>query len=170
MLAELAGMMDVFQKPFAAKGMLFNYNIPFLDSIFDKALFIQIRRDPVSNVASVLEARKRQLGNEAAWYSFRIPEYEELKDLNPVLQAAGQVTYINKAVSAGMSRVSEERKLVVDYERFCANPGGCYSDLVAKLGMGEGAYAGPHSFPASGLVDQKKYGAIEAALAEYSGR
>jgi len=30
MLAELAGMMQVFQKPFAAKGMLFNYNIPFI--------------------------------------------------------------------------------------------------------------------------------------------
>jgi hypothetical protein len=29
MLAELTGIMDVFGKPFAAKGMLFNYNIPF---------------------------------------------------------------------------------------------------------------------------------------------
>jgi hypothetical protein len=163
-------MMDVFKRPFAAKGMLFNYNIPFLDSVFDKALFIQIRRDPVSNVASVLEARKRQLGSEAEWYSFRIPEYEELKDLDPVRQAAGQVYYINKAVSAGMSRVSEERKLVIDYEKFCANPGECYSDLVAKLGMGESAYAGLHSFPISSLADMKKYGAIESALAEYAGR
>jgi hypothetical protein len=170
MRAELAGMMDVFKRPFAAKGMLFNYNIPFLDSVFDKALFIQIRRDPVSNVASVLEARKRQLGSEAEWYSFRIPEYEELKDLDPVRQAAGQVYYINKAVSAGMSRVSEERKLVIDYEKFCANPGECYSDLVAKLGMGESAYAGLHSFPISSLADMKKYGAIESALAEYAGR
>ena len=59
MKAELIGMMDVFQKPFVAKGMLFNYNIPFLNSVFEKALFIQIKRDPVSNVASMLQARKR---------------------------------------------------------------------------------------------------------------
>lgn len=59
--------------------MLFNYNIPFLDSVLDKVLFVQIKRDPVANAASVLEARKRQLGSEAAWYSFSIPEYEELR-------------------------------------------------------------------------------------------
>ena len=58
MLAELAGMMNVFEKPFAAKGMLFNYNIPFLDSLFDKVVFVQIKRDPVANVASVLDAQK----------------------------------------------------------------------------------------------------------------
>ena len=72
MLAELSGMMDVFQKPFAAKGMLFNYNIAFLNSVFDKALFVQIKRNIVTNVASVLEARKRRFGSEDAWYSFKI--------------------------------------------------------------------------------------------------
>ena len=66
MLAELAGMVEVFQKPFAAKGLLFNYNIPFLNSVLDKVVFVQIKRDPVTNVASVLEARKRQLGSEDA--------------------------------------------------------------------------------------------------------
>jgi hypothetical protein len=116
--AELAGMMDVFQKPFAAKGMLFNYNIPFLDSVLDKVLFVQIKRDPVANAASVLEARKRQLGSEAAWYSFLIPEYEELRNLDPISQAAGQVHFINRAVSNGLSTVAENRKLVIDYEEF----------------------------------------------------
>ena len=58
MLAELAGIMNVFEKPFAAKGKLFNYNIPFLDSLFDKVIFIHIKRDPVANIASVLECTK----------------------------------------------------------------------------------------------------------------
>ncbi|MBK9162192.1 MAG: sulfotransferase [Nitrosomonadales bacterium] len=133
MLAELAGMMDVFQKPFASKGMLFNYNIPFLDSIIGNALFIQIKRDPVANVASVLEARKRQLGSEDAWYSFKIPEYEQLKNLESVTQAAGQVHYINKAVTLGMSAVDDSRKLVVGYEEFCRAPGACYDALVERL-------------------------------------
>ena len=133
MLAELAGLMEVFQKPFAAKGMLFNYNIPFLDSILDKAIFVQIRRDPVANIASVLEARKRQFDNEKTWYSFKIPEYEQLKHLDPVSQSAGQIYFINKAISQGMSTVDESRKLIVDYEDFCRNPTLYYDALVKKI-------------------------------------
>ncbi|GAB1234024.1 sulfotransferase [Ferrigenium sp. UT5] len=146
MLAELAGMMQVFQKPFAAKGMLFNYNIPFLDSVLDKVLFIQIRRDPVANIASVLDARKRQLGSEEAWYSFKIPEYEELMTLDPVSQVAGQVHHINRAVSIGLSGVAEQRKLVVQYEDFCAAPRRVFEELAEKLMMSNENYIGPERF------------------------
>jgi LPS sulfotransferase NodH len=167
--AELAGLMDVFQKPFAAKGLLFNYNIPFLDSIFDKVLFVQIKRDPVTNVASVLEARKRQLGSEAAWYSFKIPEYEELKDLDPILQSAGQVHYINRAVEAGLEKVAENRKLVVQYEEFCADPRAVYERMVDKLpAINESKdYAGPANFGVTRERDLPNRVKVQKALASY---
>lgn len=170
MQAELAGMMDVFQKPFAAKGMLFNYNIPFLDSVLDKVLFVQVKRDPVTNVASVLEARKRQLGSESAWYSFKIPEYEELKDLGAVPQAAGQIHCINRAVSAGMAKVAEQRKLVVQYEDFCADPRAIYDQIVAKMFLGgEGkGYVGPATFTLSRDSDLPNRAEIQEALAGYA--
>ena len=133
MKSELIGMMDVFQKPFLAKGMLFNYNISFLDSILDKVIFVHVKRDPVANVASVLDARKRQLGSESEWYSFKIPEYEQLKDLNSIDQAAGQVYFINRAITNGLAEVSGPRKLVVQYEDFCSNPKGIYEQLMGKL-------------------------------------
>lgn len=146
MRSELIGMMDVLQKPFAAKGMLFNYNIPFLDSILDKAIFIQIKRDPITNAASILEARKRQLGSEREWYSFKIPEYPQLKDLDPITQSVGQLHYINKAVTKGLSSVDETRKLVVQYEEFCENPETIFGQLVDKLGYSESLYTGPRQF------------------------
>lgn len=149
MKAELNGMMDVFQKPFAAKGMLFNYNIPFLDSIFEKVLFIQIKRDPISNVTSVLEARKRQLGSESHWYSFQIPEYEQLKNLEPVIQVSGQVHFINKAVEAGIASVDESRKLIVQYEDFCERPDTFFAALTEKLGLEGSHYNGPMKFDVS---------------------
>lgn len=149
MLAELAGIMQVFQKPFAAKGMLFNYNIPFLNSVFDKVLFIHIRRDSLANAASVLDARKRQLGCEEAWYSFKIPEYEELKSFDPFNQASGQVNFINRAVSAGLASVTEERKMVVQYEDFCAAPAKIFSELTQKLQIYGREYIGPNFFPVS---------------------
>ncbi len=169
MLAELKGMMGVFQKPFAAKGMLFNYNIPFLDSIFDKVIFVQIKRDPVTNIASILEARKRQLGSETAWYSFKIPEYFHLKDLDPVNQSAGQLYYINKAITQGISMVAESRKLVVQYEDFCQNPCHVFNQLVALLGITDNdkAYCGPLRFTLTRCADIQNKATIEKALADF---
>ena len=168
MHAELAGMMDVFQKPFAAKGMLFNYNIPFLDSIFEKVIFIQIKRDSVTNVASVLEARQRQLGNVESWYSFKIPEYNLLKDLDPITQSAGQVHYINEAVSTGLANVEKGRKLVVQYEDFCRNPRAIYEQLVEKLGLDLSlGYAGESQFRLSRTDDIPNRKLIETALEKF---
>lgn len=163
--AELAGMMDVFQKPFAAKGMLFNYNIPFLDSVFDKVLFVQIKRDIVTNVASVLEARKRQLGTEDAWYSFKIPEYDQLKNLAPVTQITGQVYFINQAVELGLATVDESRKLVVQYEDFCAAPQSVFEKLKLKLKLDmEEPYQGPSSFAPSRAAEASLAMVVERAL------
>lgn len=166
MRSELIGLMDVFQKPFAAKGMLFNYNIPFLDSIFDKVLFIQIKRDPVDNVASVLESRKRQLGTDTAWYSFKIPEYEKLAGMDPISQAVGQVCAINRAVDVGMSKVADSRKLTVEYEEFCGDPARIFREIVDRLGLPDEQreYAGPRHFQVSRAVQGARAEGIKQAL------
>lgn len=151
---EFIGMTEVFEKPFALKGMICNYNIEFLNKIFDKALFIQLKRDPVTNVEAVLAARKRQSGDENQWYSFKIPEYEELMKIKqPVKQAAGQIYHINKALDEQLKNISDERKMVVEYEEFCAKPEQYYKELVSKLGE-QGCeinekYIGPASFDIS---------------------
>ena len=131
--SELAGIVDVFQKPFALKGMILNYNIDFLDKVFDKAIFIYTKRDPLTNIESALKAREKQLGSIDEWYSFKIPEYEELKKLNPYEQLAGQIYYINKAVENGLENVANHKKLIVNYENFCENPKRFYDELVNKL-------------------------------------
>jgi len=157
LVTELTSLTRVFQKPFALKAMILNYNIPFLDEIFKKALFIQIKRDPISNVASILDARRKQLGSEAQWYSFKIPEYEELKELEPKMQAAGQLHYINKAVDKGMSSVAESKKLVVYYEDFCKNPEKYFDKIKEKLNMDKekNEYSGVKKFNVT--RDSKKY-------------
>lgn len=131
--SEFAGIVDVFQKPFALKGMILNYNIDFLDKVFEKAIFIHTKRDPLTNIESALKAREKQLGSIDEWYSFKIPEYEELKILNPYEQVAGQVHYINKAVEDGLENVAEHKKMTVNYEEFCQNPKKFYEELVSKL-------------------------------------
>jgi len=148
--AELVGMMDVFGKPFAAKGMLFNYNISFLDSVLDKVVFVQMLRDPLSNIRSVLGAREAQMGSRDAWYSFDIPEKSEILRLSPLEQAAAQVACINRAVSDGLAGVSGSRKLVVRYEEFCEGPAIVFGKLRQKINDQGGEvgpeYQGPDSF------------------------
>ena len=155
MKAELAGVMDVFQKPFAAKGMLFNYNIPFLDSVLDKVVFVWVRRDPLMNIQSVLGARKRQLGAVDRWYSFDIPEKNEIVRLPPVEQVAAQVACIQRAVMLGLRKVAPERKLAVPYEEFCSNPQDVFVRLTDRLrAQGadvSGEYKGPPSFEVRGI-------------------
>jgi LPS sulfotransferase NodH len=168
MKAELVGMMDVFQSPFAAKGMLFNYNIEFLDAVFDKVLFIQMERDPVANVASVLEARQRQHGNREAWYSFKIPEYESLQAEDALGQAAGQVTYIRHAISEGLAGVDERRKLAISYEDFCANPRAVFDQLTDRLDLEDAKYAGPTEFSLSRKDEPAESAEIRTALDRHS--
>jgi len=131
---EILGVANVFGKPFAIKGMIANYNIGFLDSILDNVIFLYIKREPSSNIKSVLEARNRQSGNEKMWYSFRIPEMNRLQCIeDPEEQIAGQLFYINKAIQDGLKNVSEERKMEMRYEDFCQNPEKYYNILRGKI-------------------------------------
>lgn len=148
--SEFVGMVDVFEKPFALKAMILNYNIDFLDEIFEKAIFIYTKRDPLTNMESALKAREKQLGSIKEWYSFKIPEYEELNKLNPYEQVAGQIYYINKAVENGLENVAESKKMIVNYEDFCKNPKKFYEELKSKLKVQgyelKGEYKGEDSF------------------------
>ncbi len=165
---ELTTLTRVFGKPFALKSMILNYNIPFLNTIFKKALFIQLKRDPVTNVASILDARKRQLGSEKEWYSFKIPEYPQLKDLEPVTQSARQLHYINTALTKGMATIDESRKLVVQYEDFCEKPHIIFNQLITKLEVSETAkiYSGPEHFKQSRTGNIVNRTLIEKALSD----
>lgn len=168
LIAELTTLTRIFGKPFALKTMILNYNIRFLDAIFKKALFVQINRDPITNVASILEARKRQFGRENEWYSFKIPEYPQLKDLDPISQSAGQLHFINKAVTQGMATVDGTRKLAVRYEEFCQSPREVFWQLVEKLKLPDRPdYVGPQVFRVTRGLDFPNRVAIEKALKRF---
>lgn len=131
---ELYGIAHTFRKPFVLKAMICNYNIPFLNTVFDNSIFLYTYRDTNKNIESVLDARKRQLGSINKWYSFKIPEFNELKKIkDPVKQIKGQIYYTNIAIHKGLQTVPEERKMYIKYEKFCHNPELYYNELLKKL-------------------------------------
>ena len=133
--AEFAGITDVFQKPFALKAMIMNYNIDFLDKLFPEAIFIHVKRNPLTNIESALKAREHQLGSIDNWYSFKIPEYYELIERGPYEQVAGQIYHINKAVESSLDKVTEQKKMTIQYEDFCTDPKAVFKELKQKLAV-----------------------------------
>lgn len=164
---ELTALARVFRKPFAMKGMILNYHIPFLRALFPDAIFIQIKRNEVDNIASALDARKRQSGDQGKWYSFKIREYPALKDLPPMQQVAGQIHLINQAIDTGMRSVEEGRKILVRYEDFCGKPEVVYDALISMLGMRKRDYEGPAGFRPSRSTPDADAGAIRDALSHF---
>jgi hypothetical protein len=140
---ELNALANIFEKPFAMKAMIMNQSIPDLAEQFEKSLFIWIRRDPIFNIQSALEARKRQFGDIQTWYSFKIKEYPELKDLDPLESVAGQIAAINHSVEQGIAGLPEHKKLVVQYEDFCQRPEYYYNEISRRLVEQAGVYAVP---------------------------
>lgn len=147
---QLYGISNVFSKPLVMKAMILNYNIEFLSKVFPKSIFIHTMRNPLENIESALSARKKQYGKIEEWYSFKIPEYEQLKDLNPYYQVAGQIHYTNKAIKNSLKIIEPHRRITLNYEEFCKSPICFYENLAQNLGsMGiklSDRYVGPSSF------------------------
>ena len=168
---ELAALEAALGKPLTLKAMLLNWHIPFLNSAFDKVLFVNLKREPAYVVQSVLEGRQKQYGSEEIWYSFKPPEYAQLKTLPPVEQVAGQIHFICKAADDGIAQVDPSRTLTIHYEDFCRDPAATWADLAAKMaGLGYSLnrdYDGPAHFDAANTirVSPERWDAIQHALA-----
>jgi hypothetical protein len=153
LISELAAFESVLSLPLLMKGMMFNWNLPFIKSLFPNILFLYIRRGLTANSYSLLNSRIHFFGKETEWYSFKPPEYPMLKQMDPVSQVAGQVYFTNKSIEDGLGVIPEKNKLSMEYEGFCKNPRDCWDTLRQKLyalGYDEiGDYQGPDIFEVS---------------------
>lgn len=168
---ELNALANVFERPFALKAMIMNQNIPALSARFDNALFIHIHRDPVFNIQSALEARKRQYGDIQTWYSFHIREYPYLKNLDPLESVAGQIAAINRSIEIGMQSVPDNRRISISYEEFCTKPEVYYEQIFGRLGnispspSSPPKYSGRDSFETTNQWRLKDYSQQDAEAA-----
>jgi len=175
-LAELAAIESAFGKPLAMKGLIVNWNIQFINRTLPKVLFLHIRRTPVLNAQSLLESRKSFFCSIEHWYSFKPPEYESLKSMDPYAQVAGQVYFTNRAISQQLEKIDSTRHLTVEYAEFCRMPEDLFRRILDKLASqgwqpGTRAYVGPIAFEASSdlrlTIEECKQ--IAAAYAGFSG-
>jgi hypothetical protein len=155
-ISEIAAIEGAFGKAVAMKGMIVNCNLEYINSILDKAVFVYTKRKPFYNVQSLLSARRDYSGTIDDWYSFRPQEYPILKELDPYLQVAGQIHYLNQAIETALREMPAERQLQVQYEDFCGDPAKVYAQLRACcLAQGyelDANYLGPSNFSATDRI------------------
>lgn len=173
--AEIASLEAALEKPIAMKALLLNWHIPFLNTVFEKVLFVHIRRDPVHLMQSLMEGRMKNFGSEDLWYAFKPPEYAWLKDMDPITQVAGQVYFTQKAVETGLAQIAEGRQMTVEYVDFCQQPAAFWKELCEKMnGMGYalGPYAGPEQFEATTTirVSAERWASYRAAFAAFQSQ
>lgn len=142
---DVRGMQAVFGRPFAMKALQLDWHVERLAALFPEAVLLHVHRDILDNAASLLEARREYFGDEGAWYSFRPPEYDRLKDLPPWEQCVAQVACTERAVRKGLSALPGHRVLEVDYADLCTDPAGVWARWTRAVGI-DAPYSGPASF------------------------
>lgn len=152
----IAAIEYVFEKPFAAKALILQYNLDLLLSIFTKCLILYVMRKPLFIMQSILKAREAHYGNREIWWSVKPKEYELLKDMDVYHQIAGQVYFTELAIEKGLRTIPAANQLMVQYEDFCKEPAMVYEQIRTKystLGFElKPEYTGPVSFTSSNKI------------------
>lgn len=155
--AELAAVESAFERPFACKGLMLQYDLPAVAERLPEALFLHVEREPFFNAQSLLRARRRFHGDEATWWSSRPPGVEVADGAGPIEQVAAQVQLDRRAVRAGLEALAPERWLRVGYEDFCRDTDALWTILRERFAaLGEplpATHGAPGSFRATNAVD-----------------
>ncbi len=176
--AEIAAIQAVFEQPFVAKGMLLQFNLPFLARFFDHLLVIHIQRHPLYVMQSLLRAREMYFGDRGAWYSVEPPETHRLRTLpDPLQQVAGQVYYTRQHITAGLAALPPAQALVWGYAAFCARPAAHWDALTTRLAQSgytpaaAWPYRGPEQLTPTNTprLTPAEQSQAQAAYAHFSG-
>jgi len=109
-------------------------NIPFLLKVFPDAKFIYLYRDPLPNIASIIEAWKRGLTNNQfvtfrnlpgwdrpAWCLLLPPGWRELRGKPLSEIATFQWEASNRIIMDDLSTLPRDRQICVDYQNLIEN-------------------------------------------------
>ncbi|MFC1761261.1 hypothetical protein ACFL6U_04185 [Planctomycetota bacterium] len=147
---SVASIEAVFEKPFVAKGWMFQYNLDFFINKMPPSLFLWVKRGPLFVMQSILWAREQFYDDRNLWLSMKPREYAQLKEMDVYHQVAGQVYFTEKAIEAGLKDVPQANQLLIEYEAFCEDPKTVYKQIVGKyaaLGCElPSNFEGPESF------------------------
>lgn len=137
LLQQLASMEKILARPLIFKSLNVIFLIRYLSQCIPVPLFLYLRRDPYVLAESIYLARIARYGTPDAWWNLRPRGYEDLKKLDNYHQVAGQVWTLKWELERQLNDVPEKSKIVVDYDRLCADPEQALSWFAERIrGLG----------------------------------
>jgi hypothetical protein len=111
-----------WKKPSVMKAMIMNWNLTDFADIFESSLFVRLKRDKYSLANSILKARLNYSGAIDNWWSFKPPEFVNIRKLTPREQVAAFIISNEKALDYAEKNIDSSRFISIDYDDFCRNP------------------------------------------------
>lgn len=132
-LKELHALETAANKPILMKAMNLNWNLLELAKRIPNIHFIYIKRDVLYNAQSLLHSRNKFFGNMDTWYSYKPPNYKEIKTLPIEQQVVEQVMANNSSIENQLSQINSKNKTTLEYAQFCKTPFNCIEKINKKI-------------------------------------
>ncbi|MFO7863908.1 MAG: sulfotransferase [Salinivirgaceae bacterium] len=117
----IAHLEQLIGAPFINKNVKNCVRIRALNHIFPHALFIYIERDLKENAASLLQMRKKKVGDVNKWLGVMPKEINFLKQLDGYEQIIAQLHFLKKNITEDLKALNCSY-LHVQYEELCNEP------------------------------------------------
>jgi len=127
----ISAITALLNAPLLNKNVMHSVHIELLDELFPDCIFIEIRRDPLANIRSILRAREKKGGptERNSWWSVKPFLWEKYQASCVEKQACVQVCGLRNDIIKQMKKISPSRVHVVQYEDFCEQP----SDMLFEI-------------------------------------
>lgn len=130
LLSEVATLENIFNAPMLFKNpAALCLQIDYLREVFERSIFVHIKRDPIYNAQSLLECRMKYHGSKTKWFSVKPIQYNDLKNKSYEIQIAGQLYFVLNKIESDLSGLDENRKLSISYNELCSKP----NNIVKKF-------------------------------------
>jgi hypothetical protein len=118
----LTNMTHAFQAPVMFKSMLLAWHMERIYEVLPRTCFVRIRREPVENALSILQARQEYGGSLDQWISLKPSECGRLENEPCWTQAVAQVYYLEQSMTKQLQRLPNNNVLEVRYDELCDDP------------------------------------------------
>lgn len=170
----LASIESVYGKPFVTKAIMLQFHLDKLAKEIPNSIILNIERDPVFTMQSILLSRRKYYDRDDIWWSVKPKEYESLKGMDVYHQIAGQVYFTNMAIQGLLEKLPDTNKMTFQYELFCTDPRPYFEALKQKYElMGYSKlteYKGPEKFKNRNVikVDKSEFDELSSAYDDIS--
>ena len=165
--------------PFVNKNVMHSVHMELLDRIFPGCVFVQVERDPLANVRSIVRYRLdhvRRPEDLRKWRSVKPRAWKRFAGQHHAVQAAAQVLFTHADVRAAAADLGDDRRFELGYEAMCADPEGMLEAVGrflrghgVKLNAGDpvsGSFSASAGKPMDDESEQLAVKAIDAITAE----